>query len=196
MSRKNPNLIESKTVDIEGQKVPLKKFKAKKNRRMKNGRSTITNCPNCLSSMKLNSHGTWECSGNKLEIWEKDFVAFSKLGDKEKGDYLNGLSNYSRFIELFDRWKYATENDLPEEFNCGYTNIVFPMTGTASVRIPDPLIVKRIELKLGRKLTYEELIGESELWAYGGRVLTEWRKKATQIRIPFIVLPSEETVYV
>ncbi len=196
MSRKNPNLLESGTVEIEGQKVPLKKFKAKKNRRIKNARSTITVCPSCLSTMKLNAHGAWECSADKLEIWEKDFVAFSNLGDKEKGEYLQGLSNYSRFIELFDKWKYAIESDQPAEFNCGYTNIVFPMTGTASVRIPDPIVVKRLELKLGRHLTEEELIGESELWSYGGKVLTEWRKKARQIRIPYIVLPSEETVYV
>lgn len=196
MSRKNPNLVKVDTVEIEGQKVPLKKFKAKKDRRKKNARSTITNCPNCLSTMKLNKLGSWECSGDKLTIWDKDFEEFLKLGEKERGDYLNNLSNYSRFVELFDKWKYAKETNAPEEFNCGFINAVFPMTGSASVRIPDPLVVKKLEKKLGRELTYDELIGESELWSYGGRVLTHWRKKAKQIRIPYVVLPSEETVYV
>ncbi len=196
MKRKNPNLINAGTVEIAGQQVPLKKFKAKKNKRINNARSTITNCPNCLSSMRLNSHGSWECSADKLTVWEKDFMAFSKLGDKEKGEYLLGLSNYSRFVELFDKWKYSQDNNAPEEFNCGYTNTVYPMIGTATVRIPDPLVVKRIEAKLGRPLTEEELIGESELWLYAGKVLTEWRKKAKQIRIPYIILPSETTVYV
>jgi hypothetical protein len=196
MKRKISNQIDAGIVEINGQSVPLKKFKAKKNKRMKNVRHTITNCPNCLSSMRLNAHGSWECSADKLNVWEKDFIAFSQLGDKEKGEYLLGLSNYSRFIELFDKWKYSQDNNAPEEFNCGYTNTMYPMIGTASVRIPDPLVVKRIEHKLGRPLTEEELIGESELWAFGGRILTEWRKKAKQIRIPYIILPSETTVYV
>jgi hypothetical protein len=196
MKRKSPNLINSSTVEIDGQSVPLKKFKTKKTKRINNARHTLTNCPNCLSSMRLNAHGSWECSADKLNIWEKDFIAFSNLDDKEKGEYLLGLSNYSQFIELFDKWKYSQDNNAPEEFNCGYTNTVYPMLGTASVRIPDPIVVKNIEKKLGRKLTEEELIGESELWSYGGRILTEWRKKAKQIRIPYIILPSETTVYV
>jgi hypothetical protein len=195
LNKKNQNLLETNIVEMEGRKISLKKFKARKEKKKKSARSTTITCPNCLSRLVLNKLGLWECTGDKLEVWKEDFIKFSSMEEKQKGEYLVKLSNYSRFIELFDKWKYSIEVAAPEEFNCGYTNVVFPITGSASVRIPDPLIVKRLEKKLGRKLTEEELIGESELYSYSGRVLTEWRKKAKVIKIPYIILPSEVTVY-
>lgn len=190
------NLIEETTTEYNSEKVTLKRFKAKEKRRTRNARSTTTTCPNCLSTLKLSKQETWECTGDRLKLWEEQFIFYSKMTTEEKVKYITGLSHYSKFLELHDKWIYATENDLPDEFNCGYTNIIYPPNGTTQVKIPDPLVVKRIEKKLGRKLTEEELLGESDLYWYGGQVLTEWRKRATPIKIPFVILPSEETVYV
>lgn len=189
------NLIEETTTQIDGETVTLKRFKPKNKKKSKNVRMTVTSCPNCMSSMILNSDGFWECTGSRLRLWEDEFNKFSGLTKEKQVEYLTTLSSYSRFVELYDKWKYSIEVGVPEEFNCGYTNIIYPPNGTVQVRIPDPLFVKRIEKKLGRPLTEEELYGESELYKYGGKILTQWRKKAIPIRIPWIVLPSEETFY-
>lgn len=63
------------------------------------------------------------------------------------------------------------------------------------VRIPDPCFTKILEQKLGRKLKEEELYEEEELFFYAGRVLTKYREGAKVIRIPWIILPTEDTIY-
>lgn len=189
------NVISETEVDLAGQKVKVKKLKAKAKKRGRNDRSNSLTCPNCLSKLITNSIGVLECTGDRLKLWEKEFTKFFKLTPEQKTEYLKNVSANGNFQELYDRWVYAQEQNTPEEFGCGYTNTLFPPMGTVKVRIPDPIFVKRIEQKLGRKLTEEELIGESPLYAYAGRVLTEWRKRAKEIRIPYVILPDEEEIY-
>jgi hypothetical protein len=190
------NVISETQIDLDGQQVKVKKLKAKAKKRGRNDRSNSLTCPNCLSKLITNSIGVLECTGDRLKLWETEFVKFHKLNGEQKVEFLKTVSANGSFQELYDRWVYAQEQGVPEEFGCGYTNTLFPPMGTVKVRIPDPIVVKRIELKLGRKLTEEELIGESPLFAYQGRVLTEWRKRAKEIRIPYIILPDEEEIYV
>jgi hypothetical protein len=194
--KRQKNLIEETSVVINGEEVNLKRFKAKSNKRGNNARSVLNFCPNCMSSMRLNKDGLFECTGDKLLLWEGDFQRFSKLEPEDKAKYIGNLSDYGRFVELYDKWLYSVQQNNPAEFNCGYSNVLYPSHGSVQIKIADPLFTKRLEEKLGRPLTEEELIGESELFMYGGRVLTTWRKRAIPIKIPWITLPSEETVYV
>lgn len=183
----------SPETDITG--VKIKKLKPKGKKRGRNDRTNSLSCPNCLSKLVTNSLGLLECTGDRLKIWEKEFERYYRLDDVKKVEFLKNVSANGNFQELYDRWVYARENELPNEFDCGYSNILFPPSGNVKVRIPDPIFCKRIEQKLGRKLTEEELFGESPLYQYGGRILTEWRKRAKEIRIPFIILPDEQEIY-
>jgi len=185
----------SSKLDVTHDGVKIKKLKPKGKKRGRNDRSNSLSCPNCLSKLKTNSYGVLECSGDRLKIWEKEFARFYKLTPEEKVEFLKTVSSNGTFQELYDRWVYASETGKPDEFECGYTNTVFPPNGNVKVRIPDPIVCKRLEQKLGRKLTEEEIFGESPLYFYRGMVITEWRKRAKEIRIPFIVLPDEEEIY-
>lgn len=189
------NVISETQIDLDGQQVKVKKLKAKAKKRGRNDRSNSLTCPNCLSKLITNSIGLLECTGDRMKIWEKEFERYYKLDDEKKVEFLKNVSANGNFQELYDRWVYARENELPNEFDCGYSNVLFPPSGNVKVRIPDPIFCKRIEQKLGRKLTEEELYGESPLYQYGGRILTEWRKRAKEIRIPFVILPDEEEIY-
>lgn len=181
--------------DVTHEGVKIKKLKPKGKKRGRNDRTNSLSCPNCLSKLVTNSLGLLECTGDRLKIWEKEFERYYKLDAEKKIEFLKNVSANGNFQELYDRWVYARENEAPEEFDCGYSNVLFPPSGNVKVRIPDPIFVKRLEVKLGRKLTEEEIFGESPLYFYAGRVLTEWRKRAKEIRIPFIILPDEEEIY-
>lgn len=195
--RKKVRAVSEKTeTQSDGSKIKIQQLKPRLKKQVNYvARHTITSCPNCLSSMILDESKNWKCTGNKLQLWESDFVKFKKMNDSEKIKYIEDLSNYSRFLELFDRWEYALESNGEEQFDCGYTNTLFSPNGSVQVRIPDPLVCRRIEDKLGRPLTEEEHHEESELFFYAGQVLTKYREGAKVIRIPWIILPSETTIY-
>lgn len=188
-------IVKRRTEIIDGQSVTVSTVKPKERKVTKYVDRTNTTCPNCQSLLKLNEHGQFECSGNKLRVWEKEFVAYYRATDIEKEEILSKFSNTSIFGELYDRWKYNRENE-EEMFDCGYTNEIFPLLSESKETIPDPLVVKRIEAKLGRELTLDELLGEVELFSYKGSIFTEWRPKARTVKIPWIVLPSENEVSV
>lgn len=188
-------IVNETEIDLEGQKVKVKKLKAKTKKRGRNDRSNSLSCPNCLSKLVTNQFGILECTGDRLKTWEKEFEKYHKLVPEKKVEYLKNVSANGNFQELYDRWVYAQQQEPSEALDCGFTNTLFPPNGNVKVRIPDPIFVKRLEQKLGRPLTEEELIGESPLYFYAGRVLTEWRKRAKEIRIPFIILPDEIEIY-
>jgi len=179
-----------------GHRVKVKTYALKKHRRdnyVANNR--YNSCPNCLSRMTLNELGMWECSGDRLRTWESEFVKYRNMDKAKKLKYITSLSNSSRFLELYDSWEYALNSNGKEAFGCGYTNVLFPLNGSVQVRIPDPIFTKIIEQKIGRKLTEEELYEEQEISFYAGRVLTKYREGAKVIRIPWVVLPTEDTIY-
>src|SRR5690554_6670009 len=108
MSKSSRSVVSQSQIEIDGQKVTLKKLKPKdKKREFYDTRQSITTCPNCLSRMTLNELGTWECSGDRLRTWESEFVKYRGMDKVKKLKYLTGLSNSSRFLELYDRWEYA-----------------------------------------------------------------------------------------
>lgn len=195
MNKTPRNIISESQVEINGQKVTLKKIKPKdKKKEFYDTRNSITTCPNCVSRMMLNDKGFWDCSGDRLKVWETEFIKYKGLDNSKKVKYIKDLSNSSRFLELYDRWEYALNSD-GETFGCGYTNVLFPLNGSVQVRIPDPVFTKIIEQKLGRKLTEEELYEEQEIFFYAGRILTKYREGAKVIRIPWVVLPTENSIF-
>jgi hypothetical protein len=187
-------ILRKTTEIIDGKSVTVTILSPKERKVTRYVDRSNTTCPNCQSTLRLNDLGQYECTSNKLMVWEKEFFAYDRADMEGKEEILAKFSNTSLFSELYDRWKYAREND--EKFDCGYTNEVFPLLSESKEVIPDPLVVKRVEKKLGRELTLDELLGEVELFTFGGRVLTEWRPKARTLRIPWIVLPSQSEVKV
>lgn len=194
--KKNQNILSEHEIEISGQQVILKKlkYKGKKRENYANIRNTFSSCPNCLSKMKLDDSNNWECSGDNLKIWESEFYEYKNFNNVEKVKYLESLSNYSKFLDLYDKWEYCLINK--EMFTCGYNNDILPIISSSKISIPDPIFTNILEKKLSRKLTEEELYGEKVLYFSNGAIFLEYQTGAKNIRIPWVILPSQETIYV
>jgi len=172
-----------------GQEITVNRVEAKNRKKTKTPKRTKTTCPNWMSTLNLDKTKMWVCSGDRLQIWQKEFFRYYKFDEKSKKRYLMNLSDSGKFLELFDRWVYSRRNN--ETFDCGYSNKIYPPLNSAVTKIPDPIFCLRIERKLGRPLTEEEIFGEDDLWIYNGQVLTKYRKNAKKIKIPFVLFPEE-----
>lgn len=128
-------------------KIDIQKLKPKRRRVGRNARSVNHTCPNCLSTIVVNSLGQWECTGNKLKLWSKDFERYKKMNAVEKEEYLNTLDNKDKFLEWYN------QNSL----HCGWNSQLQKTENTYSVKIPDPIAVNKIERSLGRSLEEDEL---------------------------------------
>ena len=194
MSKIKDRAIESqKTVEINGRAVKVTKLKPKRNRSRKYARHTVTSCPNCLSTLRINEFGVWECTGDRLAIWTGEFEKFQKMSLERQNEYLKTMSEPDRFIDLYGRWDYINADGVRENFNCGYTNEMYPPMARIKTSIPDPAFCKALERRLGRELTDEEKANESEIWEWQGIVSTEKRAGAKRVRIPWINLPEDES---
>lgn len=175
---------------LDGQDVTIKVAKPREKVNKLNRKRTTAICPECGSKLFINNIGAWECSGSMLKIWEKLFNKYEIANEERKLKILSTISDTARFEELQWRWAASTEKD-GQEFNCGYTNRLYPPIASNKSRLPDPLFVKGIERKLGRKLTEEELIGEKELWYFKGQYTTKYRDSAKKVTIPVVTLPDD-----
>jgi len=185
------NVIAEYQTEVEGQSVTVHKYKPKEKKAVSYGRPNSINCPYCLSHLANDSAGLQQCSGDKLEFWEKEFSKFSKMNDHQKREYVVTISEESQFFELYDRWTYAQNPEHEEKFNCGYTNKIFFPMPSGNVTIPDPMRIAHIEKRLGRALTEEEIYGEEELWQMGKMVLKEYKKGARKVKIPLLRFPED-----
>lgn len=190
MNMKKKNIITEYEIEYEGQKVIVHKYKTKDKKTINNIRGNFINCPNCLSKMIVDNSGIQKCSGDRLGIWDSEFTKFDKLAEVYKIEYIKTLANDSMFFELYDRWNYA-KNNQEETFDCGYSNKIFFPIASCSIIIPDPAQVVRIERKLGRKLTEEEIFGEKELFSYKGSIFEEYRDGARTIKISLLRFPED-----
>lgn len=190
MQKKNRNLIKEYEAEVDGQKVTVHRFKPKDKKVVNNARSNFTSCPNCLSHITLDEAGLQKCTGDRIVIWEKEFLKYRELSTQEQQVYMKNISYDSTFMELYDRWAYS-QNNPDEPFTCGFTNKIFFPIPSCSVIIPDPAQVNNIEKRLGRKLTENELIGESELFEYQGSVFEKYKKGSKRIRIIMIRFPED-----
>lgn len=185
------NLISEYQTDVCGQRVTVKVFKPKDKKAASYGRSNVTTCPNCLSQLKLNESGVAYCTGDKLDFWLQEFNKFEVMTDEQKVNYIQSISDYSEFINLYDRWKWVNESETKEIYNCGYTNKIFLPMPPSSIIIPDPVKVAHVQHKLGRTLTEEEMFGEAELWEFGGSINEKYRNGARKVKIALVRFPQD-----
>lgn len=194
MAKNKSKSIESqKVVQIDGRSVQVTKLKPKKHRSKKHARHTVTSCPNCLSTLKLNEFGVWYCTGDRLALWTGEFEKYARMNDDRRKEYLSTISDLDKFIDLFNRWDFINESGVREMFNCGYSNEVYPPISRVKSHLPDPAFVKSIERRIGRQLTEEEKANESELWEWNGVISAQRRDGSRRIRIPWINLPEDES---
>jgi hypothetical protein len=191
LSKSKKNVIAEYQEQIDGKTITVKRIKPKDKKAVSYGRPNAINCPYCLSHLITDVNGVQQCSGNKLEFWNKEFNKFNKLDEHLKRKYIETISEESQFFELYDRWTFAQVPENEEKFNCGYTNKIFFPMPSGNVTIPDPVRVTHIEKKLGRLLTEEELYGEVELWQYNGSIFKEYRKGARKVKIALIRFPGD-----
>jgi hypothetical protein len=190
MKKKPRNLLKQYQTEYQGSKVTVNVLKPKQVKGVNHARRSTANCPNCNSSLIVNDNGLYECSSDKLVHWDKEFYKYYMMSPPEKVEYLATISRDSMFFDLYDKWVFARENESPEDYTCGYTNIIFLPIGSNKTIIPDPMYVGFLEKRLKRPLTEEEIRNESELWIKGKRVFTEYRKGARMVKIPYIIFPD------
>lgn len=148
----------------EYRKIDVHKLKPRR-RRASNKRDTMHICPNCLSTLKPTQDGALECTGDKLKLWETEFMRYDRLKtDEDRQRFLSKLSNKSKFLELHEK-RFDLE--------CGYSNRMVDPTPTYTITIPDPLMTSMIEKSMGRELTEEEREEEYTFYSDGVNFYTE-----------------------
>lgn len=182
--------IEQKGDDTLYDGVVIKKFKARRTKEKTHARRTNPICTNCLSSLVVSGEGKYECSGDRLKIWEKEFLAYTKMSDKEKIRYLMAFSHPDLFEELFEKWSYKEGDGHRPNFECGYSNKIYSLINPLRVMMPDPILVKKIEKSLGRKLTEEELYGEKDIFREGKTYFEDYKKGRIRAKITLIYFPD------
>lgn len=189
-----------KPLDIEKQEVngevlyagvKVKKLKGKKKKKENvNGRRSPSICNNCLSSLLIDEEGKYECSGDRLKIWEREFLNYVKLNEKEKIRYLMAFSHPDLFEELFDKWNHKDQEGHRPNFECGYSNKIYSLINPLRVMLPDPILCKKIEQSLGRALTDEEKYGEKDIFRAGNSYFDDFKKGRTRVKIALVFFPD------
>ena len=113
-----------------------------------NYRSVSHLCPNCFSTLQQNEQGAMICTGDSLAKWQEQYQQFKLLSEAKQAEFLSELGNPERFLELAS---------LTPGEPCGVTSKISHVAPENSVRIPDPMAVGRLERRLQRTLTTEEL---------------------------------------
>jgi len=108
-------------------------------------------CPNCFSTLVKNEDGDIECSGDKLKFWKDEVALYKKMNVEQQKIYLESLENANEFLRL------AAAVETAEALDCGYSANLVSIIPNYSTRIPDPMAVNKLERKLKRLLTEEEL---------------------------------------
>jgi len=139
-------------------------------------------CPNCMSSMKLDEKGKYKCTGDRLNLWKKEFERFEKMNTKEREDFLKGIENIDKFMELFNKRL---------NLECDYSSRMVDITPTYSVEIPDPMHVSKIEKALGRRLTELELEEGYKFYTDGNNIFSEKKEGTRYFFIERIIFPDE-----
>jgi ribosomal protein L37AE/L43A len=167
-----------------------KKLKSKRKVNKQNYRLTNRTCPECGSNLELDEVGIWECTRDKLKIWEEEFIKYDKMNDKNKKRYLLLISDVSRFGELYNQWSKTDSDGNRPYFDCGYSNKLFNPICRSRTTLPDPILVATIEKNLGRNLTHEEKTNEVEIFKQGKSYFSDYKKGRAKVKIPQIVFPD------
>lgn len=188
MNRKTP--IDTYTENRNGEEVEIKVYKPKKAVKKNLKPKTTAICPECNSTIKVNTYGVWECTGDQLEYWHQQFCRFRAMSENKQKEFIETISDLGKFMDLYSRWQNSQELDN-YEFDCGYSNKIFSPSSRHRVTIPDPIQVKHIERRLGRKLTEEELHNEDAIWEYSGQYLEKYRDGAKKVKIKHVAIPED-----
>lgn len=178
-----------KPTDNSFKYTKLKPHKAKK--KGKSYRLTVTTCPSCLSTLKLTSSGVWQCSGDRLDTWKKEFLTYNALDDKDKAAFILNYEDPSIFLNLLEKFNFIDKNGCRSNFQCDYSNRLGSIVHSYSVSIPDPILVKTIERNLHRKLNELELDGQNEIYLYQGNYSNIWIKGCKKVKITRIDFPRD-----
>lgn len=116
-----------------------------------NYRSVSNLCPNCFSTLNQDITGALSCSGDRMKAWQEEITKFKALTEDDKDNYLTKFDNPSKFLELV--------NSINGQ-DCGFSTKISHVVPSQTVRIPDPVAVKRLERTLQRVLMEEELYEE------------------------------------
>lgn len=185
-----PNVSNTKTVNTSENEVEVKRIKPKKAKALGNNRVVNTTCPYCLSKLVLDEFGLLNCSGDKLQIWEEEFVKYEKLDETKRKEYLKKYSDQSIFLDLFDRYVYTDEAGYRQKLVCVYSNRLGNPISRFTTNMYDPCFVATIERSLGRPLTEEEKAGEVEIWKEGKAFFIDYKKGRQKVKIPCLVYPD------
>ena len=170
--------------------IDIKILKSKKEKVYNNAPDFSTTCPYCFSALIKNDVGVFECSGDKLAIWEKDFLKYHSLSEEKKKEYLKTISYIDLFEELYQKWNFIDESGKRVNFTCEYSNKLFNPIAKIKTQMPDPCLVRIIEESLNRKLTEEEKAGEMEIFKEGKKYFADWKRGRTKVKIPILEFPD------
>lgn len=102
-------------------------------------------CPNCFSKLEADKASNVKCTGDKLASWQSEITKYLKLSSQDAQLYLQNLSNPTGFLNLID-----VNSGLAV---CGFDSRITPVISSSQQRIPDPMVVNKLERKLNRLLT-------------------------------------------
>ena len=167
----------------QAKKITVSSLKPRPHKATKHARTTAFDCPYCLSKLIVRNNQL-ACSGSQLNLWKKEFSAYSHLEPKRQEEYLAHISNKSQFLSLYELW-------LNGSLACDFTTKVYNPTPDFKIDIPDPMFIKKIEASLKRPLFENEKHGLDPLWEKNGNYYDEYQEGAEQVEIPLVSFPDE-----
>jgi hypothetical protein len=172
------------------EEINVKKIKSKNPKPTNNYRNLINTCPYCLSKLVTNEFNILECSGDKIKIWEKTFIDYEKMNDKDRKEFIKKFSDISMFNELYERWSYKDEKGMRQGLSCIFTSRLFNPISRIRSTLYDPILVGAIERSLGRSLSDKELSGEVEIWKEKNSYFSDYKKGRKLVRVPELIFPD------
>lgn len=138
-------------------------------------------CPNCMSTLEVKS-GKYICTGDVLNYWRQELEKYDNMKDDEKQIYFNSVSDKEVFSNILSN---------RESLNCSYSSNLTSIMTDNNMLVPDPLVVSKIELKLGRRLTEEELVEDKAFYRSGSNISLQKVEGFEEFKIPFIRFPED-----
>lgn len=129
-----------------------------------NKRVVVHLCPGCLSSLRFNSDGSYDCTGDRFDYWRSEFKKYDEMNQQQKLKYAEEFQDFDKFVDLYSR---------KEDLTCEHSGKIWKLGFAQKCEIPDPIQVKWLERQLNRKLTEEELHGEEPVFLNNKAVVVE-----------------------
>ena len=138
-------------------------------------------CPNCMSTLVLES-SRYVCTGNRYTYWLQEFKHYDSLSENEKESYLDTIADVDIFFEMYK------SKDSPD---CGFSTKLSNIIPNNTIRIPDPMVIGKIELNFCRKLTDKELEEGFLFYRKGKSFCVEPKVGYVEFTVPFVRFPDD-----